>query len=246
MKKALTVVVGLLALVGSSFASVISGSMKWYTGTLDAAITIASTTQSVDVKVGTTTKTFTCLVPGAPGTSCPAGTAVTVLESGSSPFIGTFVTGSDLVALPELSGTSGAATTRRLVPLSTAGETTDNVAFVNPYGTSTNAGLLVPPCTVGTIDFLGGVTLNMLVGLTSYSITEPTTTAATLGSVAFPAGYLSPNSVVGQFNGNGILAIIGSSATSTDVPVSAIFEVGTLTKCTLATLNFTTATTPIG
>jgi hypothetical protein len=245
MKRALLVALTLAVMTASSFAGVISGKMTWVTGTLNAALTVSAAAQAVDVKVGTTSTSYTCLVPGTPGTSCAVGTPVTILVSGSSPFIGTYAAGSDLVALPVISGVGSAASARRLISLTTAGATEKDIAFLDPYSTFNNVGLLVPPCTAGSIDMLGGVTLSMLVGLPSYSFTEPTSTVATVGSVAFPAGSLSPNSVVGQFNGNGILAITGSSATSTNVPVAAVFEVGTLTECTFATLSFSSATPPI-
>jgi len=218
--------------LGATFASasVISSSMTWVTGTLVSAVTVTAAAQTIELKVGTATESYpSTFLPGPVGQVYPAGTSMSLLEKGSSPFIATFASGLSLQAL-----FGGGAINTRTVPISTTGAISDNIA----WGAGEEAAFHIPTCNIGTaLYFLNGIDLGMPLAMPSYTMTIPTGTTPALGSVGFPVGPV-PNDVQFLGVGEGEMQIRGTAA-STIVRVVGYNFLDAPVHLALATLIFT-------
>lgn len=233
MVKLLLVSSALLAGAACSLANTISGTFQWLQGTLVNSITPSQSAQTIQLKVGNTTYNLTnTYVPGISINGYGSGQPFVVMKSGSQPFAATY-SSSGLVVF---NGAVGPSPIERCsVPMNTSGSIVGNIGF----GPNEYLQLLLPGCTVGTYSFPNGLTETIQAALPSFSLTSPTGTGSTCGTVTFPTGTASMNTFQFTGSGNGVLSMVGSSATKT-VAVSG-FTTGTATVFGQASLRILVA-----
>lgn len=227
-------------LAGNALATTsIAGHYTWLIGTLNATVTPSSSAQTISIKVGTTVHSVpNTIVCGNPAGSFASGTNFAVLESSSQPFTASFTT-THLIAFSPLDG-SGAKGARS-IPMTSAGVLTANVAFLINSPTAyvqMNLELYYPSFTLGTMNFVNGMSSHVGVPLSSYSLTIPATSGGS-GTVTFPTSAIPLNQVDFTAVGTGNIGLGGQSTDNTVICAGQV--TGTLTYMTAAHLNFTTA-----
>ena len=197
-------VVALAILISAaSFATSISGKLVTVVGTTTSTITVGTTAVNLTLDVAGTDKTYTVLILGSTGSEYPSGTAFTIIQKTSIPFGGTYTADTCLAQ----SDYSGGITGRRTVPMSSTGALTENIAFPSPsYG---GVAFYMPSFTLGSLSFPNGITVQYESLISSFSLSIPTGSTTTLGTVQFPASLLAPYGFEMVATGNGELDFTG-------------------------------------
>lgn len=227
MNKAIAALALLAVGATMSFATTISGSFIYVSGTTVATVTPKAAAQTVVLKVGSTNETFTdVIVTGSAANSIMAGTPFEILEKGSQPFVATFSSTNLIVGPTDLSGILG----RRSVPMTTAGVLSDSVGFPVGEFDINLLSLYFPACTVGSFDFKNGILANFGSEVKSYSIAVPTSSStATLGSAEYPLTQDPIESFSLLCSGNGGLSISGEGLSEAASTYQYLYISGVLT-----------------
>lgn len=219
----------LIATAAATRANTISGTFRWAAGTTVTNPMCQSAAQTVQVMVGSTAYSFSnSYVPGQQGNSLGIGQPVLVLKSGSVPFAATYAS-AGLIAFDPYAGTY----VKCNVPMNTSGALVGNIVIpVNQYD---YLELMLPACTVGSYSFPGGLTETIQSPVASFSLTTPTGTGSSCGSVTFPTGSAPRNLFSFTGTGDGTLSMVGASSALT-VPVAG-YTTGTATTFSQANLK---------
>jgi hypothetical protein len=214
MFKALSVVATVAVGAAISFASSISGTLYWTSGTLVNQATPSASPQTVVVKLGGTNRTIAnILIPGSTSVPIEAGSPVEILEDSSTPFAATYTATTALVLANDGSGAEG----NRSIKISSSGVMQSGIMFpISPFG-SAGLSFAMPPCTIGGVYiFKNGPLISIDTNITSYNLAIPTSpTGTTFGSIAIPAGDSPVEEFAFEASGNGILSFTGISTNNT-------------------------------
>lgn len=208
MLKAIASLSALFAVAALAGATVITGHFTWVVGTLTTNVTAGTAPQTIGVKVGTTVHTLSnTYITGIPGTLYPSGSNFEVLQSGSLPFAANYT----VLQVPI---SNGGWTAARNVPMSATGVLSANVGLpITAYANSMV--FYLPYFTLGTMSFRNGMQMTLGSDLASYSLTIPTASTPTFGTVVFPSNTTPVESFGMIATGNGTLNFFGTGNSNT-------------------------------